>query len=67
MKGEIVRYPRGTSKDHGEGEHMVSVGMGGTGAIEGTDQRAILDCVAGLTKDLVTKSLDSMKQDFGKR
>ncbi len=55
LTGEIRGYPGG---------HMISTSMNGNGAIDGTSEGSLLDCVESVAEALVTKSVPIMRNYY---
>src|SRR5215213_8980065 len=56
MKGEILYYPPRQTAKKGEGIEMLSTGMTGGAADDGTDKQAIIDAVEAITEELIKKA-----------
>jgi hypothetical protein len=67
LSGEIVRYPRVANKKGELGELMLSTGMQGKAQADGTSDGAVVDCILGVTEDLLKKSIPIMRSDFLKQ
>jgi hypothetical protein len=67
ISGAIEIYPPQATMKQGKGVEMLSTGMKGHAAADGTDERAILDCVEAITEDLTNKAIPIMKRDFNNR
>ncbi len=67
ISGSIEYYPPQSTKNRGKGAEMLSTGMSGHAAADGTSERSILDCVEAITEDLTNKAIPIMRSAFAKR
>jgi hypothetical protein len=67
LSGELIRYPEsGPKMKPGDGT-SVGFNFTGKGAVGGTDEGALLDCIEGVAKDMVLKAVPGMKSDMANR